>query len=109
MIFKALNIFEETFKAEILYKDELKTYGPVKAEELKRKRFTSRRAENKRKSRKSATLFTAVFSPIPLLWFLLNASGGAPIKVFLGAILFALFFWSLFYLLERVGNTNPYG
>ena len=107
-VLKALDNFGETLKAEERYKNELKTYGPVKAEELKRNRFASRRAENKRKARRGAMLCTAFLSPIPLLLFLLSSAGGAPIMGFVEAILLALFFWLLTYLLERIRCYNPY-
>jgi len=107
-VLRALDGSLEEMQASEQYEDESKVYGTAKANKLKRDRFFTRRAENKRKARKAATLGTAILSPIPLVWLLLSAAGGGFILGLIEGMLIALTLWSVLYAGERIKCCNPY-
>ena len=107
-VLRALDASLEESQANEQYENESKVYGTVKAIELRRERFLTRRAENKRKSRKAATLCTAILSPVPLAWLLLFAAGGAFLLGLIGGMLIASTLWSAFYVGKRIKCCNPY-
>ena len=107
-ILGAVDALAENAQAEAQYEHELKTYGAAKAKRLKQARFNSRKAENKKKSRKEAVVLSSILSPIPIFWLLLSAAGGGLLRGIFEATLIISFLLFLFYSLARIKCNNPF-
>lgn len=111
MIFSLLSfgqIFEEEYKAKNEYEDDLKALGAAEANRIKEEKCAQRRLANRKKSFKDAKLMAFIFSPIPLIFFLLSAIGGGTLGGLIIAVSIEAIVWLTALAVFRIKSHNPY-